>query len=83
IEFFDYRCPYCRQVADLVLETAEADGNVRVVYKEYPILGPDSEFASRAAIAAAMQGKYAEFHKALMNDVQTVDQDSVMRLAEM
>ena len=83
VEFFDYRCPYCRQVANLALETAKADGNVRVVYKEYPILGPDSEFASRAAIAAAMQGRYAEFHKALMNDVQTVNQDSVLRLAEM
>lgn len=83
VEFFDYRCPYCRQVANLALETAKADGNVRVVYKEYPILGPDSEFAARAAIAAAMQGRYAEFHKALMNDVQTVNQDSVLRLAEM
>jgi protein-disulfide isomerase len=83
VEFFDYRCPYCRQVANLAVETAKADGNVRVVYKEYPILGPESEFASRAAIAAAMQGRYAEFHKALMNDVQTVNQDSVMRLAEM
>jgi protein-disulfide isomerase len=83
VEFFDYRCPYCRQVANLAVETAKADGNVRVVYKEYPILGPESEFAARAAIAAAMQGRYAEFHKALMNDVQTVNQDSVMRLAEM
>jgi len=83
VEFFDYRCPYCRQVANLALDTAKADGNVRVVYKEYPILGPDSEFAARAAIAAAMQGRYAEFHKALMNDVQTVNQDSVMRMAEM
>ena len=83
VEFFDYRCPYCRQVANLAVETAKADGNVRVVYKEYPILGPDSEFASRAAIAAAMQGRYAAFHKALMSDVQTVNQDSVLRLAEM
>jgi len=83
VEFFDYRCPYCRQVANLALETAKADGNVRVVYKEYPILGPDSELAARAAIAAAMQGRYAEFHKALMNEVQTVNKDSVMRLADM
>ena len=83
VEFFDYRCPYCRQVANLAVETAKADGNVRVVYKEYPILGPESEFAARAAVAAAMQGRYAEFHKALMNDVQTVNQDSVLRLAEM
>ncbi|MBK1668690.1 hypothetical protein CKO28_11690 [Rhodovibrio sodomensis] len=83
VEFFDYRCPYCRQVSNLALATAKADGNVRVIYKEYPILGPDSEFASRAAIAAAMQGEYAAFHKALMTEVQTVNQDSVMRLAEM
>ena len=82
VEFFDYRCPYCRQVANLALDVAKADGNVRVIYKEYPILGPDSEVASRAAIAAAMQGRYAGFHKALMNDVQTVDRDSVMRLAK-
>jgi protein-disulfide isomerase len=83
VEFFDYRCPYCRQVAGLALETARADGNVRVVYKEFPILGPESEFASRAAIAAAMQDRYAEFHKALLTDVQTVNRDSVMRLARM
>ena len=83
VEFFDYRCPYCRQVANLALETARADGKVRVVYKEYPILGPESEVAARAAIAAAMQDRYAAFHKALMNEVQTVNRDSVMRLADM
>lgn len=81
VEFFDYRCPYCRQVAGVALDAVKADGNARLIYKEFPILGPDSEDAARAAVAAAMQGKYLEFHKGLMNDVQQVNRDSALRLA--
>jgi len=66
VEFFDYRCPYCKQVATGLMETVEADGNVRLVLKEFPILGEASQFAARAALAAHKQGKYRELHLALM-----------------
>ena len=66
VEFFDYRCPYCRKVAPTVKKVMEEDGNIRLVMKEFPILGPQSMQAARAALAAARQGKYEEFHWALM-----------------
>jgi protein-disulfide isomerase len=67
VEFFDYRCPYCKTVAHSFIDLFEKDGNVRFVLKEFPILGEDSVFAAKAALAAHMQGKYREFHIALMD----------------
>jgi protein-disulfide isomerase len=72
VEFFDYNCPYCRRVAPTVVELEEADPGLRVVYKEFPILGPGSEFAARAALAARKQGKYVPFHNALMRATDQV-----------
>ena len=82
VEFFDYRCPYCQRVAPVVRDVIAEDGNVRLVMKEFPILGENSVLASRAAIAAAEQGAYAEFHDRLMADVDQVSRDHVMGLAE-
>jgi protein-disulfide isomerase len=66
VEFLDYRCPYCKAMHQAMTEMVAADGNIRLVVKEFPILGEDSLFASRAALAAARQGKYREMHDALM-----------------
>ena len=66
VEFFDYRCPYCKTVAPMVRDEVASDGKVRLVMKEFPILGPQSRQAARAALAAAMQDKYEVFHFALM-----------------
>jgi protein-disulfide isomerase len=66
VEFLDYRCPYCKAMHQPIADMIAADGNVRVVVKEFPILGDDSLFAARAALAAGKQGKYAEIHAALM-----------------
>jgi protein-disulfide isomerase len=66
VEFFDYRCGYCKRVAAAVKKLLEDDPNVRLVYKELPILGPDSALAARAALAAKGQGKYLALHEALM-----------------
>src|SRR5262249_40680153 len=49
VEFFDYRCPYCKSVAASFIDQYDRDGKVRLVLKEFPILGADSEFASKAA----------------------------------
>lgn len=71
VEFFDYNCGYCKRATPWVEEVVEKYGNdVRVVFKELPILDDrtkTSRIASRAALAADKQGKYAEMHFALMN----------------
>lgn len=66
VEFFDYRCGYCKRVSAAVKKLLEDDPSVRMVYKEFPILGPDSALAARAALAAQVQGKYVALHEALM-----------------
>jgi protein-disulfide isomerase len=81
IEFFDYRCPYCKSVANSFITLFEADGNVRFVLKEFPILGPESEFAAKAALAANKQGKYRALHLALMDFKGKLTDDDVRRLA--
>ncbi|MCZ0941806.1 MAG: DsbA family protein [Gammaproteobacteria bacterium] len=65
VEFFDYRCGYCKRSLDAVRGLLGADG-VRVEMREYPILGDESEAAARAALAAARQGAYEAAHFALM-----------------
>jgi protein-disulfide isomerase len=67
VEFFDYQCGYCKRMLEPLIKFAEADGNLRIVLKEFPILGPESMLAARASLAAQKQGKYEEFHMALMN----------------
>ena len=81
VEFFDYNCPYCRRVAPTVSGLIEDDPSLRVVYKEFPILGPGSQFAARAALASRTQGKYLAFHEALMSAGQQVNEDSVIDIA--
>ncbi|MBL6599983.1 MAG: DsbA family protein [Alphaproteobacteria bacterium] len=66
VEFFDYQCGYCKRMLEPLINFANADGNLRIVMKEFPILGPESMIAARASLAAAKQGKYEAFHTALM-----------------
>lgn len=69
IEFFDYNCTYCKRVFPYLSELEENDPNLRVVWKEYPILAgrsPTSLTAAKVAMAAHLQGKYIETHNALM-----------------
>jgi protein-disulfide isomerase len=81
VEFFDYNCHYCRRVAPTVVELEQADRDLRLVYKEFPILGPGSQFAARAALASQQQGKHAAFHNALMQANQQVTEETVMDIA--
>src|SRR5690349_6321359 len=66
VEFFDYNCPYCRKVAPDIWALPGADPGLRLVYKEFAILGPTSEFAARVTLAAQRQGRYLPVHQALM-----------------
>ncbi len=67
VEFFDYRCGYCKKVNPTVQKLIDEDPNIRVVFKEFPILGPESTTAALAALAAHDQGGYLKFHRALMS----------------
>ncbi len=82
VEFFDYNCPYCKRVAPEVAALVEADPNVRLVYREWPILGEGSVYAARAALAARKQGKYEEFHEAMMGLRGRADESSVRSVAD-
>ena len=66
VEFFDYRCPYCKRMAEPLMGLLKSDPGIRLVFKEFPILGEDSVLAAQAALAANKQGLYREFHQALM-----------------
>jgi protein-disulfide isomerase len=81
VEFFDYNCPYCRKVAATMIELEASDPALRIVYKDFPILGPHSEFAARAALASRRQGKYVPFHRALMQAHGAASEDTVMEVA--
>ena len=82
VEFFDYQCGYCKAVMDRLLKTVKGDGKIRLVFKEFPILGPDSVFAARAALASRKQGKYSEFHELLMGFKGKLSQEAVFALAK-
>jgi protein-disulfide isomerase len=81
VEFFDYHCPYCKAVAEPLDRLLREDKGVRLVLKEFPILGPDSKLASQAALAAAAQGKYWEFHQALLDHRGVFDMDTITAIA--
>ena len=66
VEFMDYHCGYCRKMMPSIRDLVAKDKNVRLVLKEFPILGPDSVVAARAAVAARNQDRYWEMHLALM-----------------
>jgi protein-disulfide isomerase len=82
VEFFDYRCGYCRSMVPGLRDLIATDGNLRFVFKELPVLGPESEVAARAALAAALQGseKYLKLHFALMGS-KDLSLDAVKALA--
>jgi protein-disulfide isomerase len=81
VEFFDYNCPYCRMMPPVMAEAVAADPQLRIVYKEFPILGPNSVFAAKAALAANKQGKYYAFHQALYQIRGPLDEGKVLEVA--
>jgi len=81
VEFFDYRCPYCKQVEPTLESMLKQDPKLQLVYKEFPILGPASVTAARAALAAQRQGKYNAFHAAMMAARGNITDDTVYRVA--
>ena len=82
VEFFDYRCPYCKQVQPALQALLDQDHKLRFIYKEMPVLGPASVLAARAALAARRQGKYEAFHAAMMGTKGQISEDTVDKIAE-
>jgi protein-disulfide isomerase len=66
VEYFDYQCPYCRKIEPELRQVVQDDGKVRLVLKDWPILGPVSVTAARMALASKFQDKYIEAHEALI-----------------
>jgi protein-disulfide isomerase len=83
VEFFDYRCPYCKAAHERVKQVVAKDGKVRLVLKEFPILGPESVFAARAALAAHRQdpGKYYALHDALLSTKERLTDALTLKIA--
>ena len=66
VEWFDFQCPYCRRLEPELRQVVQDDGKVRLVWKDWPILGPASVTASRLAVASRYQDKFAAAHDALI-----------------
>lgn len=81
VEFFDYSCPYCKGIEPKLEQLLAKDHNLRLVYKEFPVLGPESVVAARAALAANRQGKYGAFHDAMMALKGPFDDERIYQVA--
>ncbi len=81
-EFFDYQCPHCVAMTPVVEALVKSNSQLKVVFKEFPIRGPVSELAARTALAANLQGKYFEFHKALIAASQRLSEDVIYSTAK-
>lgn len=83
VEFFDYNCPYCRASVPAVKKFYETHRNARFSFIEFPIKGPLSTVAARAAMAARLQpDKYVAFHFALMSEENEIDENAVYTVAK-
>lgn len=81
VEFYDYRCGFCKKAAQAVTELQKEDPRVRVVYKDFPILGEPSELAAKAALASQAQGKHQVFHEALLASHADMTKDEILKVA--
>jgi protein-disulfide isomerase len=82
VAFLDYNCPYCRQGAPDLARLVESDGDVRLVLKELPVLGNDSDDVARIALAAIPQGKYFELHQRLFTEPGRATEAKALRIAK-
>lgn len=82
VEFFDYQCVHCKHMVDVVDKLHQNNKNLKIVFKQFPIFGHDSEFAARAALASVSQGKFSAFHNALLKNEGRLTNDQVMKIAK-
>lgn len=77
VEYFDYNCPYCKKLVPTLKALLAQDSSVGLVYKDWPILGPVSQYAAASALAAGWQGKYLAAHEALLSGPRLAQVDQV------
>lgn len=77
VEFYDLRCPYCRQMLPVLAQMLHADAKIRLVYKDIPILGPASVLGAKAVLAAQRQGGYLKLHDLIMAGPPNITEDSL------
>lgn len=81
VEFFDYNCGFCKRAMPDVVKLVENDDEVKLVLKELPIFGEESEEAAKGALAAGKQGKYFEMHQKLFSEPSKANKEKVLRIA--
>jgi protein-disulfide isomerase len=82
VEFFDYNCGFCKKALADVTKFIEQEKKVKLVFKELPILAKGSEEAAKVALAAKLQGKYWEFHRAMLGSSGQANEAAALRIAE-
>ncbi|MBX3708248.1 MAG: DsbA family protein [Gammaproteobacteria bacterium] len=82
VEFFDYQCSHCMNMAPVIKTIIKTNPNVRIVYKDFPIRGPMSLYAARAALAANKQGKYYNFNHAMLITRLPLNEDNILDIAK-
>jgi protein-disulfide isomerase len=82
VEFNDYQCPYCKRTHQAMKSVVGADGKIKVIYKDLPILGEPSKIAALAALASVKQGKHQPLHNALMEYSGRLDRDKILDIAQ-
>src|SRR4051812_28788264 len=80
VEYFDYNCPYCRKLEPELRQVVQDDGKVKLVYKDWPVLGPVSTAAARLALATKYQDKYVAAHDALMGSASRLTEPRIREL---
>jgi protein-disulfide isomerase len=80
VEYFDYNCPYCRKLEPELRQVVQDDGKVKLVYKDWPVLGPVSIAAARMALATKYQDKYVAAHDALMSSASRLTEPRIREL---
>ena len=80
VEYFDFNCPYCRKVEPELRQVVQDDGKVKLVYKDWPVLGPVSVVAARMALATKYQDKYVAAHDALMGSASRLTEPRIHEL---
>lgn len=82
VEYLDYQCPACRTTREPLRQLVAKDKKVRIIFRDWPIFGPASEKAARLALASKYQGKYLEFHDALLKASRPLDDDKIKAAAK-
>lgn len=82
VEFYDYQCGYCKISVEAIQKLLAEDKNVKLIYKEFPILGPNSVLAAKISLASIRQGKFIKFHDALMSDKEHLSEEGIFKIAK-